>query len=776
MGGRTNKLNTKLMAILVATTVFARINSVCCTSSSSSSSQQLLYSAHIPFTTDPVPSTATIAAKLLHDVESPHCWNSGCLYTNKEGSSVLLTVHGGVRVSDDVDTENTMPLLSITLDVTYIQSESAEELNYYDITEVLVDAVSTIDEAMGVTNTNSASASQWSIHKRGRIIIDESVLSLSDNASLYSMILSAELPYKHRITSIRTKNQDKAEIWEYVTSEGQHATALFVNDVLEASTEPSTQIHAEAMVHPAMVSHTQPTQILLVSYYNALPFLQQILKYESITRVRVLNTDMEVLSLAKKFMPDLDDCTSLIGIADECSQDERVVFDTVTDWEVSGNYDDEEEEDEGVEETRKYATEGNIFERMTEDAHHAYHEATPGDMAQPGANQYDIIYLDVPVVHPAMDKNAEWLFSAEFHSWLYRMCTHETMIVINSGHAPSVDTPGTGPREHFMLSHFVDVGEHENETHYSDGVDFEYSMVHPYDEEFAKPKQSSFLCVFVEDHTESASRFFRSNNANFDTDLRARLVMRRDELLKSPTINYDGPVHQRYSRPLRAWETWFCNFEENADRFGACSHFLFNLFNPAFHHEGTEVRWDPDAGRCLYSKVDIPKGHYVATSDVVNSWFMDVTEWKALNKFANDFPSATMYRDLIDTMLAYGYESDNLSKAGWAMSTSSNNTFTNHACHDDEKNTGPALRVYHDENGNEPGFLPPLQRRPEITGIITMALLDIKAGDEIKMDYRDFRTDMQHHPNFEDFLSNSVCKEKNGFVPVENKKPSHIEF
>jgi len=51
----------------------------------------------------------------------------------------------------------------------------------------------------------------------------------------------------------------------------------------------------------------------------------------------------------------------------------------------------------------------------------------------------------------------------------------------------------------------------------------------------------------------------------------------------------------------------------------------------------------------------------------------------------------------------------------------------------------------------------------------------MKAGDEFKMNYRSFRTDMANHPNFEDFLTNHVCDPmKEGFVELDNHTPHEI--
>ena len=59
--------------------------------------------------------------------------------------------------------------------------------------------------------------------------------------------------------------------------------------------------------------------------------------------------------------------------------------------------------------------------------------------------------------------------------------------------------------------------------------------------------------------------------------------------------------------------------------------------------------------------------------------------------------------------------------------------------------------------------------------VLQRANQEMKAGDEFKMNYRSFRTDMAKNPNFEDFLTNHVCDPmKEGFVELDNHTPHEI--
>jgi len=255
----------------------------------------------------------------------------------------------------------------------------------------------------------------------------------------------------------------------------------------------------------------------------------------------------------------------------------------------------------------------------------------------------------------------------------------------------------------------------------------------------------------------------RSNPAAVDLDISQLLARPIDRQQAKATVNYEGLVHMKYTRTEKEWEDWYCSTMPGKE-LPICTTFLGNIYNPEYNYDKTEVRFIPEQGRSLFSVESVPKGGYMAVQDSVQSLFMDQTDWMALNKFIEENPSAKMYKDLRDFIVAYGYETETTSRVGWAVSISSTNTFTNHACSSEETNAGPA-NIYKNNNGEYTGFCPVSSRRPELVGILTEAFKDINAGDEIKMDYRDFRNDMSVNPYFEDFLINSVCGAGEGLVP-----------
>ena len=62
-----------------------------------------------------------------------------------------------------------------------------------------------------------------------------------------------------------------------------------------------------------------------------------------------------------------------------------------------------------------------------------------------------------------------------------------------------------------------------------------------------------------------------------------------------------------------------------------------------------------------------------------------------------------------------------------------------------------------------------------LCSVVQLANKEIKAGDEISMNYRIFRADMTKHPSFEDFLTNHVCDpSKEGLVVLDDQAPVEV--
>ena len=257
---------------------------------------------------------------------------------------------------------------------------------------------------------------------------------------------------------------------------------------------------------------------------------------------------------------------------------------------------------------------------------------------------------------------------------------------------------------------------------------------------------------------KSYSRFVRKNSPAIDLDIVNRF---HAGIGRHPTVVYDGPTHTGYMITSRAWENWYCKTRPGRD-LPICNDFLPNWFDPKYHSYDTEVKQLPNKGRSLVATKDIPKGTFINPHDAAMSWRLEQDLLDALVKFVDDYPEATMYRNVLDFLMAYGFTQQGIGIQGLAVSLACTNTFVNHACSQGEENVNGLMSAEVTEDpGDEATFSPPCARRPEIVEQLLVASRDIKAGEEILQDYSSFRVESDE--DFKSFLK-KMCDTGTGLV------------
>lgn len=151
-------------------------------------------------------------------------------------------------------------------------------------------------------------------------------------SSMETMILTKHTAKRHHHTNYAHLLHPSISIWtieEYGIQPLQH---LFFDGKLRGTTSEAGTIHAEAFVHPAMMAHPHPRNIVVVSDMP-LTLLKEILKYKEVEEVTLVGVNMNAIDLAKFHMKELDRCF-LEGEWRSCMEDERVVVvkDTIMSW------------------------------------------------------------------------------------------------------------------------------------------------------------------------------------------------------------------------------------------------------------------------------------------------------------------------------------------------------------------------------------------------------------------------------------------------------------
>ncbi len=263
-------------------------------------------------------------------------------------------------------------------------------------------------------------------------------------------------------------------------------------------------------------------------------------------------------------------------------------------------------------------------------------------------------------------------------------------------------------------------------------------------------------------YSYSYYRFVRETPHAIDLDMMKSM----QSLSLPPTSYYDGTTHVSYLRPNRVWENWYCRSILGRTSL-ECSTLIRDWYDPSKHGHKTEVRRDTIKGRSLHAAEDIPKGVFILADDTYMNLHIDAHQWEGLNNFVNDFPDASMYKDLRDFFLTYGFENEPIGLSGWSVSVASNNTFTNHGCTDAERNVKafPFTLNATILDEEEDRMFSVLKLRRPLLGMATGSLREIKKGEAIMMDYSQFRTNKD--PKFTQFLQ-GICMTGKGLVnPVD---------
>ena len=187
------------------------------------------------------------------------------------------------------------------------------------------------------------------------------------------------------------------ELWQYEDPTWDAPVrALYIDGWLHSSTGPSGSAHAEAMVHPALVSHEIPATVAIFSL-EPTAILHEVLKYKSIESVVLVGADHSALKMSEKYLSSVHDCSFLEG-GGSCLENTVV---SVIEKDVNFWFDD-------------FWT---TFD----------------------AEPFDIVLVDVP-------RGGNWL-DMDFHRKLKPLVDEEGMLIVASGSSPLLSN--RKDQEHF---------------------------------------------------------------------------------------------------------------------------------------------------------------------------------------------------------------------------------------------------------------------------------------------------------------------------------------
>jgi hypothetical protein len=78
----------------------------------------------------------------------------------------------------------------------------------------------------------------------------------------------------------------------------------------------------EALVHPAMITHTNPKRVAIIGGGEGAS-LREVLKHKTVETVTMIEIDKLMVNVSKQYLPEWSDCSMILGSKPSCFDDPR---------------------------------------------------------------------------------------------------------------------------------------------------------------------------------------------------------------------------------------------------------------------------------------------------------------------------------------------------------------------------------------------------------------------------------------------------------------------
>jgi spermidine synthase len=167
----------------------------------------------------------------------------------------------------------------------------------------------------------------WTVHKRRT---SSQRLEVDHPSSLESMIL-AQYNLENRM---RIASSSSVEVWQYQDESGMSIRALFRDGFLLSTTHVAGIAHAEALVHPALLSGGGEELSVIIISQEPTSILREVLKHNRVKSVFLVGVHRPSLDLAHTYLTSNNNCNFTKYNDTRCFFQPQVrVYDgSVTDW------------------------------------------------------------------------------------------------------------------------------------------------------------------------------------------------------------------------------------------------------------------------------------------------------------------------------------------------------------------------------------------------------------------------------------------------------------
>jgi len=590
---------------------------------------------------------------------------------------------------------------------------------------LLLPVLPTIERLFGVPRTKTVTKDgitteekeevvvQWSHELRGfRPAHERKNNYLDDSSDLYQDVMTRLHGLKKMVLSTKSPYQN-IDIWEIIDTQWEtpsyqegvklgftdddprwtdwrYATPtrdLFIDGMYQTSNIEDDEFH-EAMVHPSMFAHTNPTHVAIIGGGDG-STLREVLKHNTVESVTVIEIDKMMVDIAREYLPALSDCSNFIGRTSNCFDDEKV---TVV-----------------YEEARKWFYEHFGSEDSSE------------------KEKFDVVILDA--LDPAGNKNKQsaMLFMDEqFLANIYNSLSEDGIFAAKVGLAPSiVDPPGhmglQARREKFMLM---------IEQHPSTGIVLVYEENHC---SFGQPAAMLLACKDV-----SCRKEWYAESDDVDYRIYERIVDTKDGA--PALLHYDGSTQKFYQHPSKPWETVYCRREpmpfECAYRGLDKNKVIHDLIvgdeeKSSFSLETVKDEYTGKNYTALFATVDIDKGSYIMADDVAASFIIgdeSIDNLKNNVKVSGGPGKAPVIEDFIAFIEEHGHKSKTKGN-GQNIVEMGGSHYIRKTSDASEANIGRWMPPH--PSGKEPTYSPVYERHRLPFDVFLVATKDIKKGEEV---------------------------------------------
>ena len=436
------------------------------------------------------------------------------------------------------------------------------------------------------------------------------------------------------------------------------------------------------MVQPAMFTNSNPEHVAIVGGGEG-AVLREVLKHKTVKSATMIEIDPMMVEIARQYLPTMNNCTDLIGVADVCFDDERaeIVY----------------------QDGRTYFV----------------------DNREKLVKKFDVIIMDA--LDPESDKTviSDRLYSdANFLDALLSSLSDDGVISIKVGTAPNIHDPRADKGVHYIREKMFQLLENHKDVN----TMFVYEESHC---GFNEPRAFLTVCKSYD-----CRRNWYASNDVIDYQIYERIV---DTVSgQSALVHFDGATQHSYQIPPKAWETVYCRREPTPFE---CAYIhldptkeIFELY-PDNEDESDfaiveETNESGETTTKIIAEVDMPKGSYIMPDDLAAS-FIITDESKANlvdNTKITDTGKVTVIEDFLDYVADHGHRSS--SGAAGLTYVEVGGTFLIRKTKDDsEVNVGRWVPKH--PSGKVPVYSPVYDRHMLSFDVFMVATRDIKKGEEI---------------------------------------------